>query len=186
MRCVLSRFSHVCLFATLGSLPGSIVHGSLQAGILEWVAIFFSRGSSQHRTLTHVSYVSCIGRQILYHQHHRGSPISGIIVIVQSLSRVLLFATLWTVAHQAPLSMGFSRQEYWSGLPFPYLGDLPDLGIKLASPPWQTDSLSLSHLGSNMLKPVISNTVNVSNLKLKLRFLRILLLPHQDICSINK
>ena len=92
----------------------------------------------------------------------------------------LTLVTPWTVACLAPLSVEFPRQEYWRGLPFPYLGDLPDLGIKLASPPWQTDSLSLSHLGSNMLKPVISN------LKLKLRFLRILLLSHQDICSINK
>ena len=45
---------------------------------------------------------------------------------VYPLSRVQLFATLWTVAHQAPLSMGFSRQQYWSGLPFPSPGDLPD------------------------------------------------------------
>ena len=44
------------------------------------------------------------------------------------------FATLWTVAHQAPLSMGFSRQEYWSGLPFSPPGDLPDPGLELASP----------------------------------------------------
>ena len=44
------------------------------------------------------------------------------------------FATPWTVAHQAPLSMGFSRQEYWSGLPFPSPGDLPDTGIKPVSP----------------------------------------------------
>ena len=43
-------------------------------------------------------------------------------------------ATPWTVAHQAPLPMGFSRQEYWSGLPFPSLGDLPDLEMKSASP----------------------------------------------------
>ena len=46
-------------------------------------------------------------------------------VKVKSLSRVRLFATPWTVAHQAPLSMGFPRQEYWSGLPFPSPGDLP-------------------------------------------------------------
>ena len=45
------------------------------------------------------------------------------------LSHVRLFATPWSVAHQAPLSMGFSRQEYWSGLPFPSPGDLPDPGI---------------------------------------------------------
>ena len=47
---------------------------------------------------------------------------------VKSLSRVWLFATLWTVAHQAPPSMGFSRQEYWSGLAFPSPGDLPTQG----------------------------------------------------------
>ena len=45
-----------------------------------------------------------------------------------------LFATLWTIAHQAPLSMGFARQEYWSGSPFPPPGDLPNPGIKRASP----------------------------------------------------
>ena len=50
------------------------------------------------------------------------------------LSRVRLVATPWTVAHQAPLSMGFSRQECWSGLTFPLLGDLPDPGIELTSP----------------------------------------------------
>ena len=49
------------------------------------------------------------------------------------LSCVQLFATPWTVAHQAPLFMGFSWQEYWNGLPFPPPGDLPDRGIKLAS-----------------------------------------------------
>ena len=48
-------------------------------------------------------------------------------------SRVRLFATLQTVAHLAPLSMGFSRQEYWNGLPFPPAGDLPNLGIKPTS-----------------------------------------------------
>ena len=53
---------------------------------------------------------------------------------VKSLSRVRLFATLWTEAYQAPLSMGFSRQEYWSGLPFPSPGDLPDPGIESGSP----------------------------------------------------
>ena len=47
----------------------------------------------------------------------------------------------WTVAHQAPLSMGFPRQEYWSGLPFPSLGNLPDPGIELRSPTLQADSL---------------------------------------------
>ena len=53
---------------------------------------------------------------------------------VESPSCVQLFATLWTVALQAPLSMDFSRQGYWSGLPFPPPGDLPDPGIEHASP----------------------------------------------------
>ena len=55
-------------------------------------------------------------------------------VKVKSLSRVRLFVTPWTVAYQAPLSMGFPRQEYWSGLPFPSPGDLPDPGIEPRSP----------------------------------------------------
>ena len=55
---------------------------------------------------------------------------------------------LRTAVHQACLSMGFSRQEYWSGLPFLPPEDLPDSGVKLTSPHWQADSLPLSHLGS--------------------------------------
>ena len=55
-------------------------------------------------------------------------------VKVKSLSHVRLFATPWTVAYQAPQSMGFSRQEYWSGLPFPSPGDLPNTGIESGSP----------------------------------------------------
>ena len=64
------------------------------------------------------------------------------IVKVKSLSRVRLFATPWTVAYQAPPSMGFSRQEYWSGLPFPSPGDLPDPGIEPGSPAFQADALT--------------------------------------------
>ena len=57
------------------------------------------------------------------------------------LSRVLLFATPWTVVYQAPQSMEFSRQEYWSGLPFPSPGHLPDSGIEPGSPALQADAL---------------------------------------------
>ena len=64
------------------------------------------------------------------------------------LSRVRLFATPWTVAYQAPPSMGFSRQEYWSGLLFPSPGNLPNLGIEPTSPAQQVESLPLNHLGS--------------------------------------
>ena len=60
---------------------------------------------------------------------------------VKSLSRVQLYATSWTVAHQAPLSMGFSRQEYQSGFPFSYPGDLPNPGIKPRSSILQANSL---------------------------------------------
>ena len=63
-------------------------------------------------------------------------------VKVKLLSCVRLFATPWTVAHQAPPSMGFSRQEYWSGLPFPSPGDLPDPGIEPRSPSLQADALT--------------------------------------------
>ena len=60
---------------------------------------------------------------------------------VMALNRVRLFATPWTVAYQVPPSMGFSRQEYWSGLPFPSPGDLPDPGIEPRSPASQADAL---------------------------------------------
>ena len=72
----------------------------------------------------------------------------------QSLSHVWLFVTPYTVTCQAPLCMEFSRQEYWSGLPFPSPGDLPDSldertpRIEPASPALQVDSLPLSHMGS--------------------------------------
>ena len=59
----------------------------------------------------------------------------------ESLSHVWLFATTWTVTYQALPSMGFSRQEYWSGLPFPFPGDLPNPGIEPGSPALQADAL---------------------------------------------
>ena len=70
-----------------------------------------------------------------------------IVAVVQLLSHVQLFAISWAVACQVPLSVGFLRQEYWSGLPFPILGDLPNPGIKPTfpvSPPLQADSLPLN------------------------------------------
>ena len=71
--------------------------------------------------------------------------------VLSCFSRVQLFVTPWTVAHQVPLSTGFSRQEYWSGLPSPPPEDRPNPGIKPESPPspaLQVDSLLLSHQGS--------------------------------------
>ena len=60
---------------------------------------------------------------------------------VKLLSHVRLFVTPWTVVYQGPLSMGFSRQEYWSGLPFPSPGDLPNPGTEPRSPALQADAL---------------------------------------------
>ena len=85
-----------------------------------------------------------------WESHHRSDSchlLSTYHVRLCVLSHVRFFATPWTVAHQAPLSMGFPRQEYWSRLPFPPPGDLPDPGIKTASPasPALADCLPPSH-----------------------------------------
>ena len=84
-------------------------------------------------------------------------------VKVKSLSHVRFFATQWTVAYQAPLYMGFSRQEYWSGLPFPPPGDLPNPGIKLWSPALQADALPPKPPGKQLV--VLIKQVNVKLLE---------------------
>ena len=96
------------------SPPGSSVHRIFQPRVLEWGATAFiedllcsSGDSTQCCVVTHVAVV---------------------------LRHSQLFVTAWTVAHQAPLPLEFSRQEYWSGLPLPPPGDLPDPGIKPKSP----------------------------------------------------
>ena len=71
-------------------------------------------------------------------------------VQVKSLSHVRLSVTPWTAAHQAPLSMGFSRQEYRSGLPFPSPGNLPDPGIEPRSPALQTGALTSEPTGKHI------------------------------------
>ena len=145
-----------CRIKVTCSLPGSSVHGILQARILDWVAISFSKGSSW---LTNWTRISCTAGRFFtdlaaaaaakslqscptlcdpIDSSPPGSPIPGILqartlewlaisysnawkwkVKGKSLSRVQLFATPWTAAHQALPSMGFSRQEYWSGVPSP-------------------------------------------------------------------
>ena len=72
--------------------------------------------------LSHISGTSSILRSVCV-----------CVCALSRLSRIRLFVTPWTVARQAPLSMGCSRQKYWSGLPFPSAGDLPDPGIKPTS-----------------------------------------------------
>ena len=71
---------------------------------------------------------------------------------VKSLSRVQLLATSWTIAYQAPPSLGFSRQEYWSGLPFPSPGDLPNPGIEPRSPVSQADAVPPEPPGKLIIK----------------------------------
>ena len=73
-----------------------------------------------------------------------GLPFGGSLVAKSCMT----LATLWAIACQAPLSVGFSRQEHWNGLLFPSPGDLPHPGIKPKSPALQMDSLLLSHQGS--------------------------------------
>ena len=86
-------------------------------------------------------------------------------VKVKSLSRVQLFGTPWTVAYQAPPSMGFSRQECWSGLPFPSPGDLPNPGIEPGFPTLQADTLPSEPPGTAgglVDSLLISNNFNMS------------------------
>ena len=108
------------------SLPGSSIHGILQARIQEWLAISCSRVSSRPR-------LSNPRLLCFLHQQADSLPLCHLKVQVTSLSRVQLFAAPWTAAHQASPSMGFSRQENWSGLPCPPAVDLPRPGIEPAS-----------------------------------------------------
>ena len=101
------------------SLPGFTIRGIFQARVLEWVAISFSRGDLPDPGFEPRS-------PALQADALPSEPLGK----VKLVSRAQLFATPWTVTYQAPLSMGFSRQEYWSGLPFPSPGDLPDAGIE--------------------------------------------------------
>ena len=146
------------------------VYGILQARILEWVTVPFSRGYSQPRIKSRSPALQAdslpaelpgspkpaqliLTHGILWHPSHNDwklrwpSALFSYNVLwvsgwVKSLSRVRLFVTPWTVAYQALPSMGFSRQEYWSGLPFPSPGDLPDPGIEPRSPAFQADALT--------------------------------------------
>ena len=144
------------------SRPDSSVHGISQARILERVALSFSR-RSQPKNQTHISYLASrffttepLGKptetlktpwscQQPYPfetwQKKECRTFTALILItfpslticVQWFSPVWLFAATWTIAWQAPLPMEFSRQEYWSGVPFPTPGDRPDPGIEPVS-----------------------------------------------------
>ena len=77
---------------------------------------------------------------------------------MRSLSHVRLFVTQWTVAHQAPPSMEFSRQEYWSELPFPSPGDLPNPGIEPGSPALQAGALPSEPPGNHFRVETVNHT----------------------------
>ena len=120
----------------------------------ECVAMPTSMGSSQPRNQTQVSHIAGGLFTIWATREALERPWSE----VKSLSRVQLFATPWTVAHQAPPSMGFSRQEYWSGLPFPSPGDLPEPGIKPRSPTLQAGALTSEPPGKPQKGPSFPQT----------------------------
>ena len=113
------------------SPPSSSAHGILQVRILEWVAISFSRRSSQPRDWTRIPHTA--GGFFTVWTTREAQEYWSVCVCVcvwNHFSHVQLFTTLWTIVCQAPLSMGFSRQEYWSGFPFSSPGDLPNPGIE--------------------------------------------------------
>ena len=136
--------SHVRLFANpwTVSLPGSSLHGILQARILEWVAMPSSRGSFQPRngTKSPALQVDSLpseppGKHSEIHilmQFSLYFVVNKIVEIYACVCAQLCIPC--TVGCQAPLSREFARQNYWSGLPFPTGGDLPEPGIKLESP----------------------------------------------------
>ena len=118
------------------SPPGSFVQRILQASILQWVAMPSSRGSSWPRDGTQVSCL--LHWQVGSLPLHAAWETPFVFFCACELSHfscVQLFVTSWTVAHQAPLSMEFSRQAYWNGLPCPSPGDLPDPGIEPSQAP---------------------------------------------------
>ena len=106
---------------------------------MEWVVYPFSSGAFQARNRTGIS---CIAGRFFTNWDIREAQGCIRAMKVKSLSRVRLSATPWTIAHQAPLSMGFARQEYWSGLPFPSPGDRPNPGIDPRSPALRADALT--------------------------------------------
>ena len=126
---------------------GSSVHGILQERTQEWVAMPTPSRSS--RPSDYIISLPCLQWQVgSLPLAPPGKPLY--LLCAQPLSCVRLFVIPWTVARQAPLSMGFSRQEQWSGLPFLIPGDLPDSGIEptsLASSALAGDSLSLVPAG---------------------------------------
>ena len=113
-----------------------LVHGILQAKILEWVAFPFSMDLPAQGS--NLGLPNC--RQILYLLSHQRS-LRALCMHAKSFQSCPTLCNLTNCSCRTPLSMGFSRQECWSGLPFPSPGNLPNPGIKPSSPALQADSL---------------------------------------------
>ena len=142
--CVHARLLQWCLTLCSPmdcSPPGSSVPGIILARILEWIAMLSSQGifptQGSHLHLLHCQVDSLS-------LSHLGSFFIWLLLL-RHFSHVRLFASPWTAAYQAPPSKGFSRQEYWSGVPSPspiYLAKLYQIDtLKIASPALQVDSL---------------------------------------------
>ena len=113
-------------------------------------SVFLPGKSHRQRILQGYSPWDCkrVGHGLGTKQQRQHNRCTHTQLAAYSSSRVRLFATTWTVAHKVPLSIGFSRQEYWSGFLCPPPRDLPDPGMEPRSPALQADSLLLSHQGT--------------------------------------
>ena len=140
---VLSRFSGAWLFATLWTVAHK---APLSMGFSrqEYCSGLTcpSPGDLSNPGIEPTSLTSPALANRVYYKHHLGIPdIHMLLCFAQSLHRVWRFETQWTVAHESALCMGFSRQDYWSGLLCIPWGDLPNPGIEPTSPALQVDSL---------------------------------------------
>ena len=108
----------------------------------DWVTELIDWFRKYHRLVT--LSISCLHTSLCL--NYPRSKVAMCVYMCSCLSRVWLFLTPWTVAHQAPLSMGFPRQEYWSRLPFPSPGDLLTQGSNLGLLHWQVYSVPVSHV----------------------------------------
>ena len=149
-------FHRIAFWETLLGRNILLLLSTLSTALPSWIAsqiaspVFLIKKGKENPNIKQPYYLPCKFRDTVF-----------IYVCEKSLIHVWLFVIPWIVACQTPLSMRFSRQEYWSGLPFPFPGDLPDPGIKPRSPALQADSLPLSHLGSSYIYIAITIYITI-------------------------
>ena len=164
------------LLAVQGTLRSLLQHHTSKASILQCSAfvgkvIYLLFNMLSRLVITFlprskrllISWLQSPSAVILEPRKIKSDTVSTVKVKVKSLSHVQLFVTPRTVAYQAPPSMGFSRQEFWSGLPFSSPGDLPDPGIEPRSPAFQADALTSEPPG----KPLYIYTNGITKQALK-------------------